>query len=262
MRPYLDVRLGPNWWSYFFQETPAPEYIAAEYLPLFASFGAGRPARIGNALVRRFMRVAPDVCLHVEAFVRDQFSGRTVYGLHYRGTDKTDEAPRIAYEFVLEQIQNYDPDAFFVASDEAKFIDFMVSHYPGRVVFGDAIRSTDLSAAHLDARRSDGYRLGREALIDCLLLSSCDFLIRTESNLSKACRFFNPRLQEMNLTAAFTRTSQSSQRQRVNGSARVMTISVRNGRLGSHLFQYCAMRKLQPRGKINLSRHDGDNINH
>src|SRR5215471_16607162 len=29
-----------------------------------------------------------------------------------------------------------------------------------------------------------------------------------------------------------------------------MIVSVRNGRLGNQLFQYCAMRKLQPRGKI------------
>lgn len=217
--PYLDVELGTNWWAYFFQESEfhfsagrrkcatTPENIAVEHLSLFATFGAALPARIGNRLVRRFIHVAPDVRFDVETFIKEEFRGRTVYGLHYRGTDKmNEEAPRVPYHFVLEKIRECHPDVFFVASDEAEFIEFMLSNYPGRILFTDAVRSINFSAIHLNPTRSDGYCLGRQALIDCLLLSACDLLIRTESNLSNACRFFNPCLQEMNLTNAFTQS--------------------------------------------------------
>ncbi len=42
-----------------------------------------------------------------------------------------------------------------------------------------------------------------DALLDALLLSQCDFLLRTESNLSKSCRFFNPTQENINLSTEF-----------------------------------------------------------
>jgi len=65
--------------------------------------------------------------------------------------------------------------------------------------YQDAIRSVNGKALHVDPAHSP-YRVGREALIDCVLLSRTDMLIRTSSNLSLCSTFFNSDLpvQELN----------------------------------------------------------------
>ena len=62
-------------------------------------------------------------------------------GLHYRGTDKASEAPKVPYEQVqmeVRQITDTLPEDFpykiFVATDEQAFLDFMIQHFPGKIV--------------------------------------------------------------------------------------------------------------------------------
>ena len=41
----------------------------------------------------------------------------------------------------------------------------------------------------------DAYKKGEEALVDCLLLSRCDFLLKCTSHLSESSMYFNPKLE-------------------------------------------------------------------
>lgn len=219
--PYLDSKHSENWWADFFQPSLfrfsgqkrlhyASEDISAQDLPLFAGFGAVLPASIGHRLVRRFIRIRSEILLDVQAFSEANFQRRDVIGVHYRGTDKIDEARRVPYEFVLEQLQRYSPSLIFVATDEHGFTEFLTTHYKGCVVWTDAIRSASKDPIHLAPRPGEGYMLGRQALIDCLLLAQCRVLFRTESNLSRASKYFNPAIREHNLTHLFRRTCKST----------------------------------------------------
>ena len=48
------------------------------------------------------------------------------------------------------------------------------------------------------------YKLGKEAVIDCLLLSKCNHLIRTSSCLSLVSEYFNPQLTDTLLNKRIT----------------------------------------------------------
>ena len=76
----------------------------------------------------------------------------------------------------------------------------MTGRYPGKVLSFANILSSDGTAVHRNRRGPSKYEIGKEALVDSLLLSRCDFLLRTESNLSVASLFFNPALGSVNLT--------------------------------------------------------------
>ena len=121
-------------------------------------------------------------------------------GVHYRGTDKTDEAPRVPYEAVEAAVrQAFDRDArlhsIFVASDEAAFIEFITERFSDKRVlyFTDTFRSNDATPLHLGAAKH-GSVLGRDAVADALALSRCGTLIRTSSFLSAWSCVFNPYL--------------------------------------------------------------------
>lgn len=52
----------------------------------------------------------------------------------------------------------------------------------------------------------NNYSLGEEALIDACLLSKCDLLIRTSSNLSLWSTYFNPSLPTILLNHRYANT--------------------------------------------------------
>lgn len=66
----------------------------------------------------------------------------------------------------------------------------MQQEFPSRIVSRDVHRSTGEEGIHFSEH--NGYQLGEEALIDSLLLSKCDLLIRTSSNLSLWSTYFQP----------------------------------------------------------------------
>jgi hypothetical protein len=119
-------------------------------------------------------------------------------GVHYRGTDKFSEAPRVPYEEVMAAVRDAAHLALprrwklFVATDEQPFLEYARHAFPDRLICQEAIRSTDGQGLHFQL--AGDYRNGEGAVSDCLLLSRCNYLIRTESELSLCSTLFNPHL--------------------------------------------------------------------
>lgn len=202
-----DPEKGPNWWEYYFEPLElGTQGIKKTQLKIN---GTHKLARIGrdllgrnNAyrLIQKYIRVKADIQNEVDQFVQTHFTDKQVIGIHYRGTDKitSGEARYVNYENVIEEIRtsieendlnNY---LLFVATDEEGFLEYLLDRFPNKVVFQNAHRSVDACPVHLFA--AEPYLVGREALIDTLLLSRTHFLIRTASNLSLCSTFFNPHL--------------------------------------------------------------------
>lgn len=154
----------------------------------------------GQALVRKYLRAQPDLVQEVEDFWQaHQLQGR-VLGVHYRGTDKVSEAPRLSYQamaagVVESLLKHQDTVAVFVSSDEQPFVDFMRVHFDStRIVSRDDFRrSSGRTEVHhdLDAVLS----IQRDAAINMLLLARCTSLIKTASFLSAFSVLMNPDLE-------------------------------------------------------------------
>ena len=70
----------------------------------------------------------------------------------------------------------------------------MQNRYGGRVVSTDCLRSTD-HVAPFEMRESTPYQRGEDILVDMLLLSRCDFLLKGVSNVGEMAMYFNPQLE-------------------------------------------------------------------
>lgn len=134
--------------------------------------------------------------------------GSRLIGVHYRGTDKKAEAPRIAYEDMLaivdrEVLASADAQ-IFLATDETPFLEACRARYGARLLFlRDFARSMDGHAVHRH-RPYDGFLLGRDALLNCMALSRCDIVIKTPSILSGWAKIMNPALETYLVTRPFT----------------------------------------------------------
>jgi hypothetical protein len=199
---YYDPQIGDNWWSYYFEPIAlgdlAPPIrtieIAGEFL-----FDFKKPYPKHHEIISQYIFPKSQITQFVNHFVNENFKGYTI-GIHYRGTDKKTEAPRIAYSRILELIQfkvsrlKSKPYTLFVATDEQAFLDEIIRLFPGHVRFIEAQRATNITTpVHYHPNRNP-FQLGLTALIDCLLLSKTHLLIRTASNLSECSRYFNPDL--------------------------------------------------------------------
>jgi len=199
---YSPVR-GDNWWTYYFESLnlpikspvlirlPIDDKIRHRFFTTSLESGAER----NHWLIKKYIRVKEPILNKVDAFVAEHFKNRFVVGIHYRATDKhIGEAPELSCQQfikrIVEETADFKDPYFYVATDNAYFIPEILKVFPGRVFFLDATRSTDGQPIHKNALKPDLQ--GEEALLDCLLLSRTQFLIRTSSNLSLASTWFNP----------------------------------------------------------------------
>lgn len=210
---YYDPERGPNWWSYYFE----PIHVGAregspfrypslhEYEQVVNIMRPGIPRAQAGALIRKYIHVKRPILDQVDQFADRYFQNIFTIGVHYRGTDKEIEASRAPYEVVLKYIMDQIPQGrdyrIFVATDEAPFLAWIQEKFPQRVIATEAHRSDDSRPVHLSDCHNP-YKIGEEALIDALLLSRCNILIRTASNLSRWSTYFNPELPVIQIKQA------------------------------------------------------------
>jgi hypothetical protein len=199
---YYDAAMGPNWWEYFFEPLTLGSAGGATMRRLFdwehdafAETVESTMAREQAAdVLRRHVRVRPSLIDKADRTWRSLAPPGDVIGVHYRGTDKWEGAPVVAPEAVEAAVREA-ALAFsagwkvFVATDEEEFLEFMRKRFPGQVLALEMRRSTDGRPLHKAA--GNGYRKGEEAMLDCLLLSRCARLVRTDSDLGLFATFFN-----------------------------------------------------------------------
>jgi hypothetical protein len=144
-------------------------------------------------------------------FCSQQFAGKKVIGVHYRGTDKVGEAPEVPYDKVIRNIQHvrnhHLPNAVvFLSTDDNKFASYLKSTMPELHVImrTDYQRSDDNQPVHLN-EQLDKFEINRDAIINSLLLSHCNFLIKSSSFLSDISKIFNPSLPIVMLNRPYER---------------------------------------------------------
>jgi len=209
---YLDPDRGPNWLHYYFDvSTP----ISARELASRARYTQkvfdweDMPHLIdmhmtideGARILHRYLPPKAHVVKMVDEFWKTLGAEGKVVGVHFRGTDKSWEAPRVPWEHCLSVVERYVRNhpavrAVFVASDEHDFIEFMKNSLKDVPVYShdDHHRSTSEQPIHAKTG-GGGYERGEDALVNALLLAKCSVLIRTTSSLSGWASVFNPDLQ-------------------------------------------------------------------
>ena len=209
---YYDPLYGSNWWEYYCEPIRLGNKENTSIFQLknfrdYAAFFHFTEKKLSREsvfnIVQKYIKIKNNVKNKVDDFVLENFTGKYVISLHYRGTDKCIEVNPVPYDKIVEKVNNYIKEnelknyKIFVASDEQKFIDFMRNLFSDSLITYDAHRSLDGSPLHYQT--TDKFQIGEEALIDCLLLSKGNVLIRTSSNLSLWSTYFNPFIQVIQL---------------------------------------------------------------
>jgi hypothetical protein len=153
-----------------------------------------------GSLFDKYLGFNPDIIEEVEDFSVKHFKNKKVLGVHYRGTDKMGEAPLVGEQTLYYHIsyllqEHADFEIIFISTDDEKIIHFLHhSDLPVPVIFRqDAVRSADGDQFHRKKQVSKSI-VHRDAVVNMLLLSRTDFLLKTASILSDCSVIFNPSL--------------------------------------------------------------------
>jgi hypothetical protein len=189
---YRDRSRGSNWLTHYFDATLpiTSEEIAkrvkytkkvAELEDLEHLIPVSMTLDEGSRLVNKYLRPKPHIGKIIDDFWATVGGDGPVLGIHFRGTDKSWEAPRVSWEHCLMIVETYlgghnAVKAMFVASDEQAFVEFMADsikdvpvysrqdHYHSRSSGGPPVF---LSGRRLrKRRRSSGKRAPAREVLD------------------------------------------------------------------------------------------------
>jgi hypothetical protein len=222
---YVDPIRGPDWFEYFFLnlqlshedneritrgEVPICRIDGIRQLGLPESYDLQLDLEIASRLVRKYIGIKKEILDAVDHFVDRYLKNRRVLGIHYRGTDKRAEAPLLSYpEFKKSICQFLDEDrnvnCLFVSSDEQRFVHFVENEFSHDlpVVYHDDTERSETDVAIHRSKQGNRYKKAEEAVLNCLLLSRCDALLKSASILSGWSKLFNPELPVVLLNRPF-----------------------------------------------------------
>ena len=151
-----------------------------------------------NKLLFETFFVSDSLKYELEEFITTNFNNEKVLGVHYRGTDKEGEAPRLQEDLFFQEIQKCIEKGFskiFISTDEVAILEKVkMFFYPIPVIYRqDAFRSADGDQFHRKAENAKDV-INHDALMNILILSKTDFLLKTASIMSDCCFIFNPNL--------------------------------------------------------------------
>ena len=128
-----------------------------------------------------------------------KFKHKKVLGIHFRGTSYKRSAghPLPATKKQMEELtkkilKEDNIDMIFLVTEELNYLDFFKKKFKDKLFYiKSAYRSNKNDAFTIYPRNLHRYKLGREAVLESILLSHCDYFIYLCSNISAAAISFN-----------------------------------------------------------------------
>ncbi len=129
----------------------------------------------------------------------EKFKNKKILGIHFRGTSYKRSAghplpatKKQMFEITKKLLKENDIDHIFLVTEEKNYLDFFKKNYGEKLFYlKSSYRSDKNDAFKIYPRNLHRYKLGREAVLEALLLSNCDYFLYLCSNISSAAIAYN-----------------------------------------------------------------------
>lgn len=186
-----------NAWEYYFK--PLSPYSLEEVYSsrnvLFADGTACPPFpcrsnREYRSILKRYIHLQDSVAKEFSEF-RKMLENTFVLGIHFRGKEMN-TTPGHPFAPTVRQmttwtdriLENHPVEKIFFSSEEKDYLDLFVKRYGKRLLFLPVFRASKVNAYNLNPRPLHRHLLGKEALLDSLMLSCCDILLCGKSGIT------------------------------------------------------------------------------
>ena len=146
----------------------------------------------------------------VNSFIKKKFKKeKKILGVHLRSTSYKKAknhafppSPKIMCEEIDRLLKKYDYKKIFFVTEDKNYLEYLKNKYPKNSFFYNSFRSKKNEAFKIYPRKRHRYKLGKEIIIETLLLSHCHGILFTISNISSAASIIANRkinIHEINL---------------------------------------------------------------
>lgn len=238
--PYMDAstvitsyhgnNIGLNIWTQFFQQETITKKdkvrlaLTEHGVPFGVHLGPyplPREREVFHNAYSTFLKVRPHILKKVERFVKSNFLGKKVLGLHIRGTDTLFDRsrPSLPLKYYIDLLNFYfesqEYDSVFLLSDQQHTINTLKEAFPRKIITYDCKRIPSTGINSLIYRKESdwivqnkftkgsGYRRGENVLVEILILSQVSLLLKTVSQMSTLSIVINNKLPYVNLDIDF-----------------------------------------------------------
>jgi hypothetical protein len=154
-----------------------------------------------NKIINKYIKIKDSILKQVDSFINVKFKHNdNIIGVHVRGTDKKTEFPFKQLEIeqyiqkIKEQFIENKNNKIYVASDNNEAI-IKIANYFGKdkIIAFPSMRMKDFHGSKPIFFVEDVNKKihGIETMIEMLILSKCNTIIGTDSNLTATASFFN-----------------------------------------------------------------------
>lgn len=221
---YVDKSVGKNYWEYYFEQIGDINDKKKQYLLHDMSWNRKYFTRERtNHLIMKYVTIKKEIREKIDSFWVDNVTDDdSVLGVHLRLTDKMEcdkhgepeTGKPVDVDHYIKHIKIYcdknKDSKIFLATDSIDDIEKLKSVFGDKIFFReDVIRSSGLKSVHHHLQ-GDNYKKGEDVIIDCVLLSQCDYLFKGISNVAMCSLFFNKELEHFNLNEYYNKDMRES----------------------------------------------------
>jgi hypothetical protein len=214
---YLDPRVGDNVWDYYFHQpfsftrediinNEKEEVVFIESDVALPLCHAARPTAAmlerGRQLVSKYIRVKDHITSKVDTFIADNFGDKKYFAVHRRGTDHGKDAPLLDIDDYIKRTDELfeEYDLGLICTDEQSTINIFKKRYGEKIKCYDSIRCDNDIGVHYSVGLQSPYKMGEDVLIESILMSHSDLLIRTVSGVTIFSMLYgNPEVEDIDL---------------------------------------------------------------
>lgn len=128
-----------------------------------------------------------------------EFINNRVLGVHFRGKEMNTTpghgfgpTEKQMFKYIDEILDKYKIDKIFLVTEEKKYLDALIKRYGKKIIFSNALRIPKDNIFNINPRENHRYLLGREVLVDLLLLLKCQGFLHGSSSIACFAKFLNP----------------------------------------------------------------------
>ncbi len=147
---------------------------------------------IFNKFFSKYIKIRPEFYKISEKFYDKNFKNKKVLAVHFRGKGMYNTpghpftpTPKQIFSKVDEYLKR-DFDKIFLVTAQQNYLDLFKKRYGNKVVYFNSFRTNTTKAFHFkNARLNHRYKMGRDILVEMLVLSKMKTLICSRSNVSQ-----------------------------------------------------------------------------
>jgi len=152
-----------------------------------------------NFLINKYLKINTEIQIKITEQEKN-FNNKKTLGIHIRQTDHFIHGKLLDIntyvDTIKKEIDNF--DLLYVMSDNYEVLNILINSFNNKIYYiNDVIRANNKTSfcVHSDNNIKNRYKLGEDILIETMLLSKCDTVLLSNSNISNFVLCVNPEIK-------------------------------------------------------------------